>query len=434
MADARIPIHPNWREEVVVAYEFKTDVFSSREGYETRSALREFPRVTTSFDLVLGRDNDPGWAGLFAANLAKEIGFPDLPRKVLGEAQSGTTVSGDFDDHVFETGSGVFVKAWGKSIHTTIVSNTKTVLTVADSFDADPGDEILVYPETYGRIEGDLTTRHVTSTAGSSSVTMLAYAEQRRVQDLIGWEPVQWYRDRPVLLLAPNWAERVEENWSRPEFSMDPGYGKPWFVPKTKSPIRVSSYAILIRNKEEADELVSFFCYCRGKQASFYAPTWVDDFLFKSPVYSGQTTVKVKGQSALHLAEGSDTYKNIAVRAGRAMHLSGIVDIYADGEDSELVLAEPIPSQFEGATRASWLVRKRFSSDRLELAYRTDSVAEADIKTVSVIETFPVIKFDGFEFTINSDYVTIGSSKDIKSYELNTVDGYNIQIGGDFLE
>lgn len=434
MVDANIPIHPNWREEVVLVYEFKTDVFTSRQGYETRSALREFPKVTTSFDLVLGRENDPGWAGLFASSLAKEVGFPDLTRKVTGGAQGSTSIAGDFDDHAFGVGEGVFVKAWGKSTYTTVTSNTKTVLTVADALDVDPGDDVLVYPETYGRVDGDLTNRYATSKIGSSSITLLAYAEQSRVKDLIGWEPEQWYRDRPVLLWAPNWAERVEENWTRPEFSMDPGYGKPWFAPKTKSPVRVSSYTVLIHDKQEADELISFFCYCRGKQASFYAPTWVDDFLFKNPVATGQTVLKVKGQSALRLATGSDTFKNIAIRKGSAVHLSPIVDIYADGEDSEVVLSEPVPSQFSGATRASWLVRKRFSSDKLELTYRTDSVAEADIKTVSVIETFPVIKINGFEFTIGADYVTIGSSRDIQTHTLNTVGGYNISIGGDFLE
>lgn len=433
MADERIFIEPNWRSPVTVSFEFKTDVFASREGYETRSSLREFPRVQTSFSLLGGRDSDIGWKGLVAANLAKKIDFPDLTRMVRAEALGANYIQGDFALHVFTYGSVVFVEKGGVYYSVTVESNTGTVLQVSAGATIAAGDDVSVMPAMKGRVAQDMSARHRTGRVFETDLTFEAYAVQDRVQSLLDWEPSQWYRERPVVLWAPNWLERVQETWARDEFAMDVGYGIPWFEAKRKSPSRSVSYKALLHSKDDAHEVMSMFCYCRGRQASFYAPTWVEDFRFTQAVVEGQTTIRVKGHGPMHLFENTDTYRNIAVRSAGEFFLTGIQDIYVTGVDCEVVLNEPIPAEFSGAKSASWLLRQRFASDKIELEYRTDSVAEVDVKMVSVIEDFEVIKLSGAELTIGGHYVTLGAERDIETYTLSTFGGYSVTVGGDFL-
>lgn len=436
MADlhAHIFLEPNWRSSVTVSWEFRTDIFATREGYETRSSLREFPRMQTTFNLLTGRNSDPGWTGIMASGLSKRVGFPDLTRRMPGEALSSNFLDGDFDTHRLPTGAGAFVEASGVFYRTQVEANSGSILQLSSALPVGAGDEVWVYPELSGRIAEDFQARYRVSSASEADVTFEAFAAQDRVKELIGWEPTSWYRNRPVALWAPNWADRVQESWSRMELGFDTGYGVPWFEAKMKSPIRTGAYRAVLKTTEEIDEIVSFFCYCRGRQASFYAPTWVDDFIFTEPVSTGQTLVRVRGQSALKLFQGSDTFRNIALRRAGSLHLSAIQDLYSVGTDCELVLAEPVPEAFSGATRASWLIRQRFASDSLELDFRTDRVAEVDIKTISLIEDFEVVKIDKAELTIGGYYVTIGSIRDIENDRVVTANGYSITVGGDFLE
>lgn len=381
-----------------------------------------------------GRKSDLGWKGTFATNLSKRVGFPDMTRKTEAEALSASFVSGVFDDHRWATGAGAFVESSGKFYHVQVENNSGSIMQVSPALPVAAGDDLFVYPELEGRVVDSLAARHVTSSVFESDLTFEAYADQSRIKDLLAWEPQQWYRDRPLALWAPNWIDRVQENWAMPEFSFDTGYGLPWFQPKLKSPIRTASYKALIRGKEDADELVSFFCYCRGRQASFYAPTWTDDFIFTTPTTEGQNTLRVRGQGPLKLFSESNVFRNIAVRVGSTFHLTGVVDVYAFGSDCEVVLATPIPEGFSGATRASWLLRQRFSADNLELEYRSDRVAETDIKTVSVIEDFEVIKISGYELTIGGYYVTLGAERDTSNQsDFTAIGGFNVSIGGDFL-
>lgn len=423
----------NWGSSVTVAWSFKTDVFTSSEGYETRSAQREFPRVKTDFSLQGGKVNDPGWKGLYASNLANLIEFPDLVRRTVSESRGSGFFEGDFNHIAFATGAGVFVESHDEFHHSTVFKNESGLLQVADSLPISIGDRVNIYPSMRGRIAADPTYQHLTSSLFSAGMSLECYVDKPSIADVLDWVPEQWYRDKPVLLWSPNWKDTVQESWSRPSFSFDTGYGSPFIESSYKSPTRTGSYRTLAKTKEIARELVSAFCYCRGRQGSFYAPTWVDDFVFASPVVEGQSVIRVQGQSALHLFEDTDTYRNIAIRFNGQMHLTGITEIYASGSDSEIVLSQPIPEGFNGATRGSWLLKQRFSTDVLELEFRTDRIAEVSVRTVSLIEDHAGLEIDGFALTMGGLYVTVGSERDIDTSSSVTFNGYDITIGGDFL-
>lgn len=411
MADLSLPLVRaiNWRQPVTVSVGFKTNIFTAREGLETRHATRKLPRVSVEFSLLGGITRDPGWRETYAAALAGHVEFPDFPRKAHGSYDGSGQFSGSFPVHRFPQGATVFVEAGAEMLEATITANDGATLAATPITGLSAGEEAALYPSLSGRVAAGFTARYATSLAHDAAITLEAYGSPTRVLDLAGNPPVQTYRGLPALLWPPNWAERVQESWTRDEFNRDLGYGLPFWEAKNNAPIRAASHTILIRSAEEADELCRAFVETRGRQGAFYAPTWTDDFILDGPVAEGQTLVPLKGQQALALYNGSDTFQSVALRRGRNLHLVGIVSLTAAGQDSEMVLAQPVPADVAGATRGSWLLKQRFASDTLEVSYRTDRIAEVDVKTVSLIEDLSALQIAGFNLTINDYYITIGA-------------------------
>lgn len=432
---ASVPIFSdiNWASSAYLNLEFRTDLFKARNGLETRSAQREFPRLEMQFRTVGGRKNYNGFKGGYAAALGGRVAFPDFTRAVKATTDGSATLFGDFEDHAFITGGPVFITD-GRISHATIIgSQAGSSMQVQTGFPADLDENVRVFPGIEGRVRGGLTASYVSSRAFESEVALQAFADQVRVHDLMDHADFQWYRDKPVILWEPNWADPVQEDWSMDEQGFDPGYGLPTFTPQLKSPIRVSAFSTILRSRREVQELVAFFCYCRGQQASFYAPTWVDDFTFRSPVTEGQTTIRCAGTGLYSLFNGSDVFKSIAIPFRGEVHLAGVVDVVPVGRDVDVTISQPIPANVAGASAGSWLLRQRFSSDRMEVEFLTDGVATCQIGTTSVLEDFPALLINGDEFTVNGFYVTIGSSRDIPVTQRNNFGGYAVSINGDFL-
>jgi len=426
---------PNWGRSVTLGVQFKTKIFKSRLGYETRSALKEFPSVALEYGVTAARKGSPASRQFFARRLAEDVIFPDLLLKTSATSTGVTTVSGDVDDHRFAVGERVFIEGELSGHQSGIVqTNDKAEIVLDSSVEMVPGESVKLYPGLSGRLEGGLKSRMSTSSAAGFNVALKAHNDQGRIKDLVTWTPNQWYRDRPVALWAPNWRDSVSEDWSRDQFSMDIDYATPFYKAKRKHPERASNHTTLLRTPDEAAEIVSFFCFCRGRQKSFYAPTWVDDFLFEMPVTVGQTEIKVFGQDALDLYSRGGVFQSIAIRKGSIFHLSGILDFRADGRDSVVTLSDPIPASVAGADRASWLLRQRFNSDQIEFEYVTDSVSEVEVKMVSVLEDYPAIRVDNIEIVIDGKFITLGSGREVLPSDQGIrSDGFQISINGDYL-
>lgn len=428
------PIAFNWRSPPTMSWEFSTAIFVSGDGHETRSSVREFPRTTISFETLTPKDFARGWRGRLAQALGRVVLFPDLSRRFPCTVTAVDEVAGALDDHRLSVGRSVFVMRGRKTDLAVIAESDKTSIVFEAALPVTVGETVFLAAALPGRLSETLQVRYETAGVAIADVTIESLPDPFRVQDVVGWSPAAWYRDRPVVLWRPNWRETIKETWSRPTFKFDVGYGVSWQHPRTDGPTRTASYRLMLRGRDALDEVLEQFSYSRGRQGSFYAPTWVDDLAFTAPAELGQTVLDVRGQDALRIFEGSEVFRSVAIRFGATVHLSGVVDFYEDGEDSTIVLATPIPAGVVGASVASWLLRQRFSTDKLDVEFRSDAVSEVSISTVSLVEDFPCIRIAGFELTIGGDYVTIGSARDIDAHRAVTIGGYDISIGGDFVD
>lgn len=424
----------NWASPVTARWSFSTSVFTSREGYETRSAVREFPRFEMEFEtLEGGRKSLPGRQSL-AASLSSYVTFPDVTKPFRAIVTGAREITGAFDDFRFNTGKNFSVKSRLNYFRATVETNFRDRIVLEADLDIPIGALVTCFPDLVGTVSEGFESNFSTSEASRGQIKMVDYLDQTRVKDALDWRPTDWYRERPVVLWGPNWAEPVNQSWAwdGPMFSRD--YGKPSFFRDSKAPRLSSAHSVVLKGPEQIEEMVSTFCYLRGRQGSFYAPTWVDDFLFVEPVQAGQTVIDVNSPDAKRLFDGTNTFKSIAIRKGERFHFSGVVDITVSGERCQVTIASPVPESFAGASRASWLLRQRFSSDTLELEFETSHVARANISCISLVEDTPILTIMGRELTIGGAYVTLGSYRHEWAFEPVTFAGYPVSIGEDFLE
>lgn len=430
-SDSQIFLLPNWSDPVVMTVGFRTDIFQSSDGCETRSSLREFPRISFSYESSSEKKGFDDKSSI-AQNLSKYVGFPDFSMEVSGEYVGDGTVEGAFDYFIWASGRGVFVKGKSKYQYAKISANFPDRIEL-DRGSFFPGERVFVYPEIVGKVIQGSSTANLSSRRKTTKVDLEAYAVQDSVKAILDWSPVAWFRDRPVALWKPNWAEVLDESWSFKEFDFDLGYSAPWFLRKSKSPVRTGAHSVMLKTPDQIREFVSFFSYCRGRQASFYAPTWTDDFIFVTPVSAGDTTLRVDGKSCLRLFEFYQSFKNISISKGNEVFLTGILFIEEDGEGCTVFLQQPVPLSVHGASSASWLLRQRFASDEVEVEYRTSSVATTTVRTVSLPDDFNEVTLAGEIISFGNSFLTIGMLRDFRSHVSTGVSGYNVTIGGEFL-
>jgi hypothetical protein len=194
----------------------------------------------------------------------------------------------------------------------------------------------------------------------------------------------------------------------------------------------MASYSMTLRDREAAIEILSFFSWCRGRQASFYAPTWSDDFVFEQPVVLGQEDILVSGQGVLALFESEESFDSMCIRSAGHVFVVGILAAVKEGDNTRVYLESGIPEGVVGQSRASWLLRQRFSTDKLSFEFLTNEVSETQIQTVSVFAAFESIMVAGRRLTLGGQYVTIDGPSTKPVFVPITVQGQPMSISEDF--
>ena len=423
----------NWRSGVDVTVSYLTDIFRTESGHEKRTAQREFPRVLTRFSCLSGGYGRAHVRHRAAAALTNFLYLPDPLEKTAAVVAGATSLEGDFDSHRYGRNLRVFLDTGTKSIVGNGWRHSATSIELQEGHGLPVGTRVTVRPAISGYIKGTVSPTMTTSAAEEVTLQTEAVAVQSVAQILIENGPGDWYKNFPLVLWKPNWAGSVNEVWSRNEAVLDLGYSFPTHDMSEKSPVRQASYRICFSGKDEMIEILKIFAYCRGRQGSFYAPTWVDDLLFEQPVYEGQTSFRCVGTGIADLIDGGDSFRNICISSGSEVFLAAITD-FSRAEDSTLIeVGTPVPAGFDGTDRASWLLKQRFSADELKLEFLTDEVAQVSVNTVSVIDDFYGISVNGGALTFDGLFVTAGSGRSVDRFDITQFSGENVSINGEFL-
>jgi hypothetical protein len=172
---------------------------------------------------------------------------------------------------------------------------------------------------------------------------------------------------------APNWLSAPEITFGSERRTFDVGYGPLETDNPVPFPHETVQLGYTALSADAAESFAAFFHRQRGKRGAFRGPTFRADMIAAAPAEAGSTLVIVSGEDILSAYPNHPVYR-VLYASGAAIRVTGMSP---DGAGNTiLALAEPWPRRVAAGQAVSWCPIWRFASDRLEVRWRTDEIAD----------------------------------------------------------
>jgi len=373
------PFPINWRDSLICADTFRTQIIVSRDKTEQRIAILDEPRRTFSFLVTVH-------AGKYRKLMQEMVQGAARDWWVRDPTTSVPVVSG-----VLSGGNSITPV----SIAPWMTVGRKVVLSVRDLselFTISAVGVDLTFVETFttdwpASTRVSLAQNAWIEVGSQSDIFTDNVAEMKLTFEIVpGSGPVEIlesaltvFNDREVFLEKPNWGNTPENVFNAFRESVDYGKGRiSNFVMADFLPImRQSTY--LSRDRAKLNSMRHFFLRQSGQQGEFYMPTWTQDIIPMSNLVSGGDTLVAEGielHDAYHadpayhaiilfLTDGSVLIRLIS-EMGTSMGNSVLTMTQSWG--SNILLAE--------IRMVCWLPLWRLASDALTIEWLTGQVGQ----------------------------------------------------------
>lgn len=379
------PLAVDWRRGVTETYEFKTDVIVSRNGLESRSALREDPRYSLEHETQLHREEVSRYLGDLAEQQHRPFHVPLGWRRVFLAAPvsaGASTVDVTSTPSWLVAGRRLILSGGGQVEAVEVVSISGATLTLDGPLEGSFSAGAIVTFAFSGRAQDDVGLRAETGRMWRGKVVWEADP---------GADP--WpgeaasptlHEGREVFLRRPNWRSRPRITIQQMREMVDQGRG----IVAISAPTAESQLELRLLysgfDAAAADELAAFFLRMKGKRGSFWMPTWQQDL---TPTGGSGTSLTIAGEDAFYAYAGSRVFNTVAVRhPGGAYQINRVADVALASGDTVFTMADSWSSPVTESSLVSWCPLWRFATDRLEVERETGSVANMNFSVVSLIQ------------------------------------------------
>lgn len=395
-----LPIVPNWQNGVRDTYEFKTDVFVSRNGNEQRRSQRDQPRRSIEAAIML--DGDRLRTFQDALHLARDgkvmvCDFSADSAVLLETVSSGAPVL--TVDHIpsWLTGSMTCALQTGrKSRKVTVdfVSGNQVVLTAGVVGAVGQGATLLpLVPASLGTVT---TVSLYTTAVGVTSIKLdVEPGSIVRLADPLPFDggpegettqvfgPAGLFYGRYVLLRKPNYLQQPQVAFNMGFEVVDYGRG----ITKTFTPVPLLSRTLTatFMGMSHADvmAILDIFIRARGRAAEIYVPTWGMDF----PPIKGMSgsNIRIAGTDFYDAYNGDPAHKAILIRTtSGALIPHEISGMQIDSGDTLIATETPIGATAAEIDAISWMFVARFAQDALTIQWVTNGVANIVLSFVTL--------------------------------------------------
>jgi len=396
-----LPIVPNWKNGVRDTYEFKTDIFISRDKTEQRRSLRTQPRRSIEAALVL----DGARLRVFSDAITKaidgkvEIGdFSADGAAVTATAEIGSTIL--HVDHVpaWLIGSMSCVLQSGRSavkVAVDFISGNQVVLSTALAAAVGAGAYLL--PILPASVANSTTlSLHTTMVATSSVRFEVEPGTTVREADALPFDggptgettqvfgPAALLYGRYVLLRKPNYLQRPQMAFQVSHEVVDYDRG----ITKTFTPVPIVSRTLtatyLASSRAEAMALLDIFVRAKGRAGEIYVPTWGNDFPAVKTVAA--KVVTVAGVDFYNTYNGNPAHVAALFRNRNGdLVPRSIVSMAIVGGDTAITFDTNIGITAANIEIISWMFVARFAQDSLTLNWKTNGVADVSLSFTTLV-------------------------------------------------
>ena len=367
----------NWKREYSETYEFKTELFRSRDGHETRRAMRDAPRVTRATVTTACRYNQD-LAGAVSGAMDSVVWFPDprrLARLDAAASASDTTISLNPVPPWVVSGANIALQN-GLYMEVLQVSGVSgTSVTVQPALSAGFPKGAKVRPALKSYLVGRASVYHYTSGIPGMQAAFSEYPGSAPFS-APAFPGGLSYKGDPLFLSKPNWKTTPRFRMLEAREVADFGIGTVDIGRPEPFTDQVFQFEYLGRTAQESEDFVTTFVASKGRALPFWMPSWRQDMVARS---ASGNTITVEGSTV----QGLDllVQKNIYIEFSDSSHvLREVSSVAANGTDTDVTVSEPsaLPAgkSVGDIRKISWLYKVRFASDKLTVKWRTSAISE----------------------------------------------------------
>jgi hypothetical protein len=394
---------------------WKTDVLKAADGTEQRLALRRYPRQEIAFDALTVRDFDRNELNAFLFEWHSRIfGVPlwwDARLLTVNAAITDTTVSivsTDWAD--FRVGGLAVVIAFdaegnrtADTLEISAVSSSPATITFTSGLtNAYTANQALVVPVVPGILSGQIPKVRFPSTDQKTSVSFLSVENSTTritptIANFLDWRGKAVVDDKNFM------GATLEESYRQVVTRIDNETGDVAQLSMEDRSTPTTNKRWAVETASRQWEIKSLLYALRGRQVSYFLPTFNVDMTLAAAVSIGGSTMDITNIGYTKYVKAREPFTTIAVRlktdnavtspspftptGSPQQYTPGqlylFFDITAASEVSstveQLTLSPPSPIGFQASDveRIELMVLSRFDSDSIELLHRwTDTLGD----------------------------------------------------------
>ena len=196
------------------------------------------------------------------------------------------------------------------------------------------------------------------------------------------------YLGADVFGIAPAWSNDLSAHFTRNANKLDNQTGVVKYDLKSLNTSESREIDYVALGRPEINNLQRFFCRCKGRLKSFWAPTWLSDMVLASSAEKGQNYLLVEWPLYWKYYRNLARRKTIVVflkdQTARILSIAGFTA--DDTGHGKLILDQPLQEGIrkDSVAMISFLCRYRFDNDTMTTNYETVDVASTSLSFAEV--------------------------------------------------
>ena len=386
---------PNWRNGVTETREYLTNIMTAYDQTEQRAALRDKPRNTMAYTLLLHGADASRFDWLLTAAQVQVLLMPywPMPFRLAADAANGALalqLDGDLPPWVVAGEQLAMVYGGRSSVPVTVQSVAgKTVNLVAPGLPGTWPKGAMVYPTWQVRAQDSLAFKRHTPTVSEASISL-----SRQISGAAAPVPASvadmTYDSLEVLTRDINWRDGQDVTMAWMTDLMDGQRGRTSYEVLSKAQQRTSSGSVLLDNLAKANWWQAFYDRHKGRRGVFYAPTRSRDLpLVKSPTPAKSVFAVAGTQFHALMQPGTTMLTHIMIKLQSQAHqLFKIASLEVDyvNDVTYIKTVEPWTQAYRPEQALTYYLASkcRLGSDTMTINWRAALIGETQIAVTTV--------------------------------------------------
>lgn len=379
------PFEPDWTDGIRERVEYKTSVYTSRNGMEQRARLRNIPRRGIEFSVLpMDRTEAQSLDSLLWARQGQVFGVPWWPDGVQFSgtiSQGDTTIAIDTTNRLFSLSTMVMVWESPARCEIQTVESVSASLVTCSALSATYTNPI-VLPVFVGRLEGDVDIARVTPYLSEGTVKFACEVGSSDPRPSPGALPQVYGYD--VLEVEPDWQTHGQKS-RRILSRFDPGYGMTYVRDRSGISFQSFPFRWFIDGRAAVQTFRDFVDRRAGALVPFWVPTGREDMTLSQQAASGSNAIVVRsaGYTARMFPDVSRRYLAIRNPNGGWLYRK-VLSAGVAGEEETIGLDAQHGVLLPAGTAVSFLTLCRLQDDVAEIEWANTSFGEAQQRFVEL--------------------------------------------------